>query len=180
MSISELMPSRKLAIVISMCGWLCACKSSDPIRTQATAEESRQLATTIRAGDPNVGSQFLSGVGSIEASAWRWANPHFAVALGVPPGADKNGATLTLAFNLPDVSIKNLKELTVSGKAGDLALEPQTYNTAGAQTYKRDLPASVFKSDALQVQFDVDKFLQSDVDKRKLSLVVTAVQLDPK
>jgi hypothetical protein len=174
------MTYRKILITVSIFIIVCGCKSGDSVSSQPTVEEPKHLASIVRANDTAVSSQLLNGFGAIEAQSWRWTAPHFTVALGVPPGADKNGASLVLAFTLPEISIKNLKSFTVSAKAGDAVLAPQTYEKAGAQTYMRDIPASAFKSEALQVQFDVDKFLQQPGDKRQLSLIVTSIQLEPK
>lgn len=171
----------RLLSVLCVCAALSACsKKSESIHPQPTVEESKPLASVVRTNDPAVSSQLLSGFSAIEGGSWRWAAPHFAVAFGVPPGAAKNGGTISLAFTLPDISIKTLKTLTVSGQVGDFALTPEAYSTAGAQVYSRDLPASVFNSDLLQAQFTVDKFLQPDGDKRQLSLVVTSIQLQSK
>jgi hypothetical protein len=159
---------------------LSGCKSKDPIRLQATVEEPPPLASVIRANDPKVSSQLLSGFGAIEGNSWRWSGPHFVAVLGGPPQAGKNGASLLLTFSLPEASVKSLKQITLSGKAGDFVLSPEAYHTAGPHTYRRDLPASVFKSETLQVQFDTDKYLELPEDKRQLGVVVSAIQLDPK
>ena len=167
--------------VVCFCAMLSGCKTSDPVHLQPTVEEARPLASVVRMGDQSASSQLLSGFGAIEASSWRWSGPEFAVALGVPPGAKQNGATLTLDFSLPDVSIKSLKQLTVSATAGDAKLEPETFHTTGAHTYSRDIPASAFTSDALQVHFTVDKFLKPEGgDNRQLSLVLTSIELKSK
>jgi len=162
------------------CAVLSGCKSSDPIRPQRTIEEARPLASVVRMDDVAAGAQLLSGFGAIEANSWRWTGPQFAVALGVPPGAKQNGGALALEFTLPDVSINALKQLTISGMAGDVSLAPETYSTVGAHTYSRDIPASAFKSEPLQVRFNVDKFLKPEGDYRHLSLVVTSIELKSK
>jgi hypothetical protein len=176
----DAMKYRCLLLAIYLYVVLSGCRSKEPIRSQPTIEEAQPLASVVRMGDAAAGSQLLSGFGAVEANSWRWSGPQFAVALGVPPGAKQTGAALALEFSLPDVSIKTLKQLTVSAVAGDVSLAAETYSTPGAHTYSRDIPASAFKSEPLQVRFNVDKFLKPEGDNRQLSLVVTSVELKSK
>lgn len=168
---------RTLPIAIGSCLLLLGCKNQESIQLQPTIEEAAAPASTIQAGEPSASSQFLSGFGAIEGNSWRWAEPDFAVLLGVPPGAATRGAALVLAFNLPDVSIQNLKQITLSGQAGAVPLSPETYDTPGSHSYRRDLPASAFPNDTIEIHFHADKYLQLSGDSRRLSLIVTSIQL---
>lgn len=170
----------KILNTLWICILLSACKSEGPIHLQPTIEEAPAPASRIQAGDPAASSQFLTGFSAIESNSWRWAEPDFSVLLGVPPGAASKGASLLLTLNLPDISIKDLKRITLSGQAGGISLSPETYDTAGPHMYRRDLPASLLIGDTLEVHFHADKFLQLSGDSRRLSLIVSSVQLDAK
>jgi len=169
-----------LLFATCLCAVLSGCRNKEPIRSQPTVEEPRSLSIVVRMSDAAASAQLLSGFGAVEAGSWRWSAPQFAVALGSPPGAKQNGATLALEFALPDVSIKTLKQMTVSAPTGDVTLGPETSSTPGGHTSSRAIPPPAFKSDPLQVRFNVDKFLKPEGDYRQLSLVVTSVELKSK
>lgn len=173
-------PRCNILAVGCLCILLLGCKAPDLIDLQPTIEEPAAPASMIRAGDPAASSQFLSGFGGIESNSWRWAEPDFSVLLGVPPGAVNTGASLLLALDLPDTSIQNLKRITLSGQAGTVRLSPETYDTPGPHSYRSDLPATLFTSDTIQIHFHADKYLQLSGDSRRLSLIVSSVQLDAK
>jgi hypothetical protein len=172
---------RRLSILAAFAVMLAGCNRSEPVNLQTTVEEPKPLASVLRVSDPSISGQLLSGFGAVEANSWRWVGPNFAVALGVPPGVAASGASVVLDFSLPDASVKILKRVTISGRVGDAALSPETYDTPGAHKYQREIPATALKADNVQVQFNVDKFIgPSEADRRQLSLVVSSIQLQPK
>ena len=169
-----------LVPAVGLCALAMACQRPDPIRLEPTFEEPAALVSMIRISDPSTSGQLLRGFYPLEANAWRWAGPRFAVTLGTPPGARQNGARLTLVFHLPDVSIEKLKEMTIAAKVGDVELPAQKYETSGDHEYRRELPASVFTRDELTADFTLDQFLTSEEDARKLSVIVKQVGFEPK
>lgn len=168
-----------LTTIAVYCAVLSGCNPSEPVHLQPTVEE-KPLASIVRANDPSVEEQLLSGFGAVEDNSWRWVGPHFAVALGVPSGVSARGAFVVLDFTLPDVSVKTLKSITISGLFGDLPLSPETYDTPGAHMYQREIPPTALKTDDVEVQFNVDKFIgPTQADSRQLSLIITSIQLQP-
>ena len=56
-----------------------------------------------------------------------------------------------------------------------------TYTTAGDHTYSKDVPASALNTDAVTVDFALDKFLPpGTVDQRELGIVVTSIGFESK
>ncbi len=166
-------------LLLVLCILTAACQRPDPIRLQPTFEEPAALVSMIRISDPSTSSQLVRGFYPLESS-WRWAGPRFTVALGVPPGSQRNGAVLVLAFHLPDLSIRELKQITLTAKINDVALPPETYSTAGEHEYRRSVPAAALTRDPAAVDFTVDKFVTSAEDTRQLSVVVNRVGFESK
>ena len=167
-------------LIAALCAVTVACKSITPIRLEPTIEDAGALPSAIRISDPKSTPQLLRGFYELQAGAWRWAEPHFAVDLGTPAGAATRGARLVLDFNLPEPSIAALKTVTVAAQAGSLPLPPQTYTTAGLHQYQPEVPAEAFVKDEITIGFSVDKFLTPPDDGRNLALVVTAISLESK
>jgi hypothetical protein len=160
-----------------------ACKRKRPeaegdAQAAQAAQSSARVATTVHMGDPRAAGQLTSGFYDIEDGAWRWTGKQFAVRLGTPMGAGASGATLELHFTIPPVVIEKNQSVTLSGSVDGNVLPPQTYSAAGEQVYKRDVPASLLGSDAVNATFDLDKALQpSGADQRVLGVVATSVGL---
>lgn len=167
-------------VVVCLAIMTGACNRPDPIRLQPTIEEPPTLASVIRISDPSTSSQLVRGFYPTEGNAWRWTSPKFAAVLQTPVSARQNGATLVLAFNLPDGSIRALKKITLTARAAGMELSPEEYTMAGEHTYERALPPSLLTDDRIEVDFAVDKFLKLPNDDRQLGLVVTRIGLEPK
>lgn len=174
------MQLKLLLLALSLFVLTVACRRPDPIRLQPTIEEPPTLPGVIRMTDASTASQLLRGFYPVEQGAWRWTAPKFSVVLGSPPSASKNGAALVLKFSLIDPEIASLKRLTLSAKAGDAALAPETYSDSGQHEYRRDVPATAFTDTNINVNFALDKFLKLDQDERQLGLIVTSVALEAK
>lgn len=169
-----------LLLSLCMCTITLACKRPGPIHLEPTIEEPPELASTLRSADATAPRQLIRGFYGLEQNTWRWTAPRFTVILGTPPAAVKSGAVLFLKFNLPDQIIGALKSITIVAKAGGAVLSPQTFTAAGAHEYRREIPASAFTTDNIQVDFSLDKFLKPPGESRELGLAVTAVGLERK
>jgi hypothetical protein len=150
-------------------------------KKRAADDEPAGLATMLSAADSRRAAQFIRGVYSVEQDAWRWTSGDFAVMLKPPTGASAKGATLQLKFVLPDVSINKLQSITVAAAVEGQKLPPETYTKAGEYTYARDVPASVFRSDAVTAEFKLDKTLPpNDQDIRELGVILQMVGFEAK
>jgi hypothetical protein len=170
----------KLSLAIGLLCCSVGCKRPYSITLQPTIEEAPALPSRIQAADPGTSKQFTKGVYDLEDNSYRWAAPKFSVMLGTPPSAMKKGAWLVLDFNLPDVSIHTLKNMTVTAKIGDVALPPETFYSPGQHQYRHEVSASAFTHEVTPVDFTTDKFLQPPNDRRSLAFLVTAVALESK
>ena len=91
------------------------------------------------------------------------------------------GAKLVLRLAVPDVVIQKLGPVTLSARAGDTALEPETFAQPGNHVYERPVPAEVMIGDAVTVEFALDKALApGQADQRELGIIVTAVGFEPR
>jgi FkbM family methyltransferase len=139
-----------------------------------TVANAHDFASTISVADPSVARQFIRGILSGEGAA-RWTEPTFAVALQTPPGANVHGAWLSLKLYVAEPSIKALKAITLSAKAGDAVLQPETFTRDGVYEYRRQLPSSALSNDILQVDFSVDKFLTVESDNLGIMIMTASL-----
>ena len=165
-----------MALVLAPMG----CKKKK-VRVGATDEETPKMMSVLNMGDPKVEPQLVKGFHGIEASAWRWTEKQFTVALRPPFGSGQKGAKLTVKLTVPPVTIEKLKNVALSATAGGSALPPETYTTAGEYVYVREIPASLLTGDSLRVDFQLDKAMApSGADIRELGIIVLNIGLESK
>jgi hypothetical protein len=157
------------------------CKRRDPIPVGQTEEEAPRMATVLHVADPRADQQLLSGFHSVEQNAWRWTEDRFSVSLRPPRDASQKGAVLQLKFNVPEVLATKLGAIALEASIGGVALGKESYTQAGEYTYSREAPAKLLASDAVQVDFTLDKHLPpSASDIRKLGVIVTTIGFEAK
>jgi len=151
-------------------------------KQQAQSEEPLNgLATMLHTADPRVAPQLVKGFHPVEQNSWRWTMGRFSVVLKPPAGAAQKGAVLQFRFTIPDVIINQLKAVTLSATVNGVSLPPETYSTAGDQTYSRDVPASALTGDSATVDFALDKFLPpGSQDARELGVVASTIGFEAK
>ena len=142
------------------------------------SEEDGQLVSVIHVADPRGSVQLTRGFHGLEHDSWRWTMKNFTATLRPPAGAAQKGAALELKFTIPEVMFNRVGAMTVDARINGIDLGPQTYSNAGDYTYTRDIPATALVSDAVAVDFAVDKGLPpGDQDPRELAVIVTSVGL---
>lgn len=157
------------------------CKRRDKLLVQATEEESAGLASVVHVADPRMAPQLVSGFYDVEQNSWRWTKSKFAVTLRPPAGASQNGARLEMKFNLPEAVTSKVGAVTVRANAGGTDLPAETFAKPGDCAYAQDVPGAVLNSNAVKVQFTLDKFLPpGGADKRELGVIVTTVGFEAK
>lgn len=152
------------AVLIALAG--CQARHVDP------------LSSDVKMSAPSTAFQLIDGFYNLENGKWRWTSRRFAVVLPPPAGSEKNGATLRLQLFIPDSEIAKLGPMTLTADAGELALAPETFTTAGAFSYTRLIPAALLNTDLLPVVFSFDKALSTAGDRRDMAAVVTEVALE--
>ncbi len=159
-----------------------ACRKPDAITIEDTEPAPvARLSSTVHAADPASAAQLKEGFHSIEQEAWRWAAKRFAVALGVPEGAARTGAVLSLRFALPEPVTAQLGPLSLSADVGGVILPPETYAKPGEYIYSRDVPSAVLAGDTVLVVFSADKAIPpGPADRRELALIFSSVSLEAK
>src|SRR5271163_964138 len=141
-------------------------------------EDDGQLVSVINVADPRGSVQLTRGFHGLEHDSWRWTMKNFTATLHPPAGAAKKGAALELKFTIPDVMFNRVGAMTVDARMNGIDLGPQTFSNAGDYTYTRDIPATALTSDAVAIDFAVDKGLPpGDPDPRELAVIVTSVGL---
>jgi len=145
-----------------------------------TEEEPPRLPSSIHTADARASSQLVSGWHAIEQNAWRWTAKQFAVVLGTPRGAVRNGGILRVAFTVPDVVISRLRSISLSASIQEIALAPELYGRPGDYVYERQVPAAAFGADSVRVDFALSKAMPPGDDQRELGLVVNRISLESK
>jgi hypothetical protein len=144
-------------------------------------DEQADLVSTVAAGEARHSMQFVSGFYSVEQGSWRWTRGKFAITLKAPEAAPVTGAALELRFAVPDVVLNKVGAPTLSVSADGAPLEPMKIEKPGEQVYKRDVPPSAFRGDAINFEFSLDKFLAAGVvEERELGVIVTGASLTAK
>ena len=105
----------------------------------------------------------------------------FTATLRPPAGAAQKGAVLELKFTIPEVMLNRVGPMTLAARINGIDLGAQTFSSSGDFTYTRDIPATALGSDAVAIDFAVDKGLPpGDTDPRELAVIVTSVGLTSK
>jgi hypothetical protein len=140
-----------------------------------------QLVSVINVNDPRASVQLTRGFHGLENDAWRWTMKDFTATLRPPANASKTGATLQLKFTIPGVMFNRVGPMTLDARVNGLDLGPETYSQIGDYIYSRDIPPAALSTDAVAIDFHVDKGLPpSDLETRELAIIVTTVGLLPK
>ena len=169
----------RLLVPLALAGLLIAapigCKRK---RNRAASEAPSGPATVVQTADPRMAPQLVRGFHGVEQNAWRWTTGNFAVTLAPPATAAQKGAVLMFKFAVPDVVVSQLKSVQVSASVNGVALPPETYLTAGDQTFSREVPASAFqnRTGLATVEFRLDKTLPPSArDRRELGVVASMI-----
>jgi hypothetical protein len=145
-----------------------------------TEEEPPRLPSAIHTADPRASSQLVSGWHAIEQNAWRWTTRRFAVVLGAPRGAVRNGGILRVALTVPDVVISRLHSVSLSATIQEISLAAEMYGRPGDYVYEREVPAAAFGAGSVRVDFVLSKAIPPGDDPREFGLVVNQLSLESK
>jgi hypothetical protein len=105
----------------------------------------------------------------------------FAVSLATPKGAGVKGAELQVRMALPEVLMVKLKRLSLTATINGVTLPAQSFEKPGDAVYQADVPADLVKSEAVTVEFVLDKALApGEVDARELGVVCVSILLEGK
>jgi hypothetical protein len=171
-------PAALLAILL-----LAACQTPSSVPVETIEEEAipAPLESSFGAADPAAAQQLVKGFYAPEQDSWRWTMKDFDIALAPPLGAATMGATLRFHFTVPEPVIDQLGALTLSARAGEIVLDPETYSEPGGYVYERTIPPELLLGDVLTVQFSLDKAIApTAADQRELGVVFNSVELLPR
>jgi hypothetical protein len=151
----------------------------EPNSIRGSAPQDDTISSSVSMSDPRAESQ-LTGFHEIEDGRYRWAKPEFSVLLKTPY-AEGGGMSLSMKIFVPEISIRTLGALTLSGRVGGRVLAPMTYTGPGEYSYTRDLPTDGIIAGVNRFEFSVDKHLGPTADdNRELGIVVTEISLEAK
>jgi hypothetical protein len=170
-----------LALALTIVGGT-GCKRSKRVKASGEmVEQESALRSVVQVADPRIAMQLLQGFHDVEGNAWRWTASRFSATLKPPPGSAEKGATLFLAFALPDPVVERVKKITLTANINGTSIPGETFNQPGNHTFKKDIPASALNKDAIQVDFAVDNYLKAgEVERRELAIIVTSLGLESK
>jgi len=170
-----------LAAVLTFTG---ACRGKHhrtTVENEEPGELAPRLANTLKMNDPAAPAQLLKGFYGVEGGSWRWTAGHFSLLLRSPLSAAQHGATLSLAFTIPEVVIQKLGSVTLTASIGATKLKSETYTKSGAYTFAADVPAELLTKESVTADFALDKSLPAGaVDQRELGIIVTSASLESK
>jgi len=167
-------PALLLAALLVLSG----CKRQQPVQVETVEEEGLELVSAVHAADPRAASQLVRGFHDVEQNAWRWTRGKFAITLKVPAGASEKGGLLELKFAVPESVLARKKKITLSASIDGAAVEPESYEATGEQTYRKEIPAGALRTPAVTIDFALDQFLAAgEVESRELGVVFTSISL---
>jgi hypothetical protein len=138
-------------------------------------------AATVLVSETATAPQLVEGFYGVEDGSWRWTSKHFAVDLGVPPEAKKNGAALHFSLTVPEVALKANPALALSASIGETLILAAKYKKAGAYEFVGDVPATALQADHVRVDFTLDKsFSPGGADTRDLGVISHSIALAAK
>jgi hypothetical protein len=168
-----------LILALALAGTACKGRN-DRVTVQNEEEPPTRTMSLIRMGDPKGSPQLLSGFYGVENNAWRWTARTFSVLLRTPPSSASQGAVVTFAFTLPDVTIQKLKNIEITASVNGTKLKSAGYDKAGANIFSADIPPSLLSGDSVKVDFSLDKAVAPDVDRRELGVVANSIGISGK
>lgn len=173
--VSTLLP---LALLLSPAG--CS-RAPTKAEMDATEEEAPARLTMLHVADPKASAQLLKGFHDVEQRTWRWTMGTFAVTLRPPANASQKGARLILRCTVPAVIIQRLTAVSLAANVEGVRLPEETYGRPGDYVYSQDVPAKALTTDAVKVEFSLDKCLPpGDADQRELGVIVSMVGFEAK
>ena len=176
---------RYLSVALLTVAALASCRgrhTPSEVKNEEPTSAASKLVSQLKMDDQDTAAQLIQGFYPIEGAApWRWTAGKFAVVLKSPLGAAEKGATLTLAFSLPDAVIQKTGPVTITALAGEKKLRSQTYKDGGQNFFTADLPPELLGKDSVTVDFVLDKSLApGTVEKRELGLIASSIGLETK
>ncbi len=131
----------------------------------------------ISTADPSAADR-LEGFHQIE-SGWRWSERKFAITLDAPTLEGAKAARVSVDVYIPDALIQQLGSVTLSARAGNQSLAPETWRTAGNYTYIREVSPHGLHTGANRIEFSLEKSIPPrEGDKRELGIIVQAASLE--
>jgi len=133
-------------------------------------DSSVPTTQTLRAADPDFLKQ-STGFYLLEQGGWRWTAREFSL---VFPGS-LPATTLTVHVNVPEAEFQKLGAITMSIRAGNHVLSPETFSRAGDFNMTR----SVEPEWGNRFDFRVDKTLApAPGDNRELGIIFVSAKLE--
>jgi SAM-dependent methyltransferase len=141
---------------------------SDPVRLD---RDERAFCLLESRYDRLSNLELLSGWHESEETGWRWTGREFGVR--VRTGAGRR--VLTMKLYVAQESVRRLHAITLHATANGVALPPAVYDTAGMESYVRELRS---ENGELELRFRLDKALApEDADDRERGIIVTSIQV---
>ena len=82
---------------------------------------------------------------------------------------------LTMKLYVAEESVRRLSAITLRATVNGVALQPAVYDTAGMESYVRELEA---ESGELELRFSLDKALApEESDSRERGIIVASIQV---
>lgn len=166
-------------LLLTLAGIACKGKYNRVTVQNEEQDAGPRIVSTVRMNDSRATAQLLKGFYSLENNSWRWTARNFSVLLRTPLAAAQRGATLNLAFNIPDLIAQKLKDVTITASIDGMTLKSAQYKAAGSYVFSAEIPASMLSTESVKIDFALDKSLPPDVDVRELGIIVTSVGISP-
>jgi SAM-dependent methyltransferase len=125
--------------------------------------------------------EFIGGFHRIEEDSWRWTERRFRVALRPPPASARFGGIVDFAFDIPESSLRLLGAITLTLSVNERRLGNATFESAGPQAFRTEIPAELLRKKSVTLDFELDKCIEAGkLEYRELGVIAHSVRLECK
>lgn len=172
---------RRLALFVLAASLILQGSGCRRIKRAISGEPENGPFAMVNLADPKAEPQLVRGFHQVEQQAWRWTEGSFTVNIRPPKNSKQNGATLVMAFSIPESLMAKSGAPAITATVNGTGLPPETVAKPGDQTYRRDVPASALTGDLIKVDFTLDHYAKAgDLEQRELGLIVKSIGLEAK
>lgn len=141
---------------------------SDPVRAD---RDERAFCLLESRYDRLTNLELLAGWHDSEETGWRWTEREF----GVRVRGGMGRRVLTMKLYVAEESVRRLSAITLHATVNGVALQPAVYDTAGMESYVRELES---ESGELELHFSLDKALAPEgSDSRERGIIVASIHV---
>jgi hypothetical protein len=162
---------------------ILGCRPNRDLSQYVQEDPNANITARLSMADAKHESQLKEGFHNLEENRWRWAAGTFKVELRTPFASQKQGATLKLQANLPEIVLAKTGPIQLTARIQGTSFQQTQYKQAGPLLFSAEVPAALCNADSVLVEFSTSKSLPPNTfpgDGRELALIIESITLETK